>query len=109
MADAQATTYADYRAALGFRARTRAEITTLLAGYDVLLLGCANPAPGLDSTGDTVPFMPWTFWGLPVLTLPVARSAEGLPIGVQLVAAPGADARLLRAARWIERNGLTRY
>jgi Asp-tRNA(Asn)/Glu-tRNA(Gln) amidotransferase A subunit family amidase len=97
-----------YRAALEFRERTRPQIAALLAQYDVLLLACANPAPGLDSTGDVVPFMPWTFWGLPVLTLPVARSADDLPIGVQLVAAPGADATLLRAARWIERNALSR-
>lgn len=104
IAAAPETTYDMYRAALEFRARTRTQIAALLARYDVLLLACANPAPGLDSTGDVVPFMPWTFWGLPVLTLPVARSAAGLPIGVQLVAAPGADATLLRAARWIERS-----
>jgi Asp-tRNA(Asn)/Glu-tRNA(Gln) amidotransferase A subunit family amidase len=109
MLEARAITYADYRAARAFRARTRGAITTLLGGYDVLLLGVANPAPASrDNTGDTVPPMPWTFWGVPSLTLPVARSAGGLPIGVQLVAAPGADARLLRAARWFERNGLTR-
>jgi Asp-tRNA(Asn)/Glu-tRNA(Gln) amidotransferase A subunit family amidase len=104
IAAAPETTYDMYRTALEFRARTRPQITALLARYDVLLLACANPAPGLDSTGDVVPFMPWTFWGLPVITLPVARSAGGLPIGVQLIAAPGADATLLRAARWIERS-----
>lgn len=108
IAAAPETTYDMYRAALEFRERTRPQIAALLAQYDVLLLACANPAPGLDSTGDVVPFMPWTFWGLPVLTLPVARSADDLPIGVQLVAAPGADATLLRAARWIERNALSR-
>jgi Asp-tRNA(Asn)/Glu-tRNA(Gln) amidotransferase A subunit family amidase len=109
MAEAQTISYAAYRSALAFRARTRSEIATLLAGYDVLLLGVANPAPASRAnTGDTTPPMPWTFWGFPVLTLPVARSAGGLPIGIQLVAAPGADARLLRAARWFERHGLTR-
>lgn len=47
--------------------------------------------------------MPWTYWGASSLTLPVARAAQGLPIGVQLVAAPGNDQKLLRAARWLER------
>lgn len=98
-----------YREALDHRARTRPQIAALLAQYDVVLLGCANPAPGLESTGDTTPLMPWTYWGAPSLSLPVARSAQGLPIGVQLVAAPGNDAELLRTARWLERalaNGL---
>ena len=103
LADAAATTYDTYREAREFQARTRRQIAALLERYDVLVLACANPAPDRASTGDVVPFMPWTFWGLPALTLPVARSVEGLPIGVQLVAAPGADATLLRTARWIER------
>jgi Asp-tRNA(Asn)/Glu-tRNA(Gln) amidotransferase A subunit family amidase len=103
LTEAGETTYDAYRAALAFRARTRPEIAALLARYDVMLVACANPAPGRESTGDVVPFMPWTFWGVPVLTLPVARSPEGLPIGIQLIAAPNADATLLRAARWIER------
>jgi Asp-tRNA(Asn)/Glu-tRNA(Gln) amidotransferase A subunit family amidase len=93
-----------YRAALEHRLRTRSQIAALLSLYDVVLLGCANPAPGLDSTGDTTPLMPWTYWGAPSLTLPVARSTQGLPIGVQLVAAPGNDEKLLRAARWLERS-----
>jgi amidase len=40
--------------------------------------------------------------GQPALSLPVGLSAEGLPIGVQLVARQGEEALLLRAARVVE-------
>ena len=41
----------------------------------------------------------WTLIGFPALNLPLLASDEGLPIGVQLVGAPGRDERLLRTAR----------
>ncbi|MGV3634068.1 MAG: amidase [Pseudorhodoplanes sp.] len=42
--------------------------------------------------------------GLPAVSLPARASASGLPIGVQLVAAPGRDAELLAFARHCERT-----
>ena len=40
--------------------------------------------------------------GSSAITLPVGRDAKGLPLGAQLVAAPGADAQLLAVAAWCE-------
>jgi aspartyl-tRNA(Asn)/glutamyl-tRNA(Gln) amidotransferase subunit A len=42
--------------------------------------------------------------GLPAISLPAAPSQSGLPIGCQLVAAPGKDADLLALARVCERT-----
>ncbi len=42
--------------------------------------------------------------GQPAISLPLAMSREGLPIGVQLVAPMGEDARLLTLAAWFERE-----
>ena len=42
------------------------------------------------------------FTGEPALSLPCGWSEEGLPIGVQLIAAPGQDARLLAIGRRVE-------
>jgi Asp-tRNA(Asn)/Glu-tRNA(Gln) amidotransferase A subunit family amidase len=53
---------------------------------------------GLDSTGDPVFCTLWTFAGLPAITLPLLRGANGLPLGVQMVARRGNDAGLIRAA-----------
>ncbi len=40
--------------------------------------------------------------GSPALSLPAGRTADGLPVGLQLVAPPRADARLLAAAAQLE-------
>ena len=41
--------------------------------------------------------------GLPAISVPCGFGASGLPIGLQLVARPWAEARLLRIARAYER------
>ncbi|MGZ8497353.1 MAG: amidase [Candidatus Binatia bacterium] len=71
--------------------------------YDAILTPAApSAAPwGLASTGDPSFCTLWTLCGMPCITLPLLQSADGLPIGVQLVGARGGDARLLRTARWL--------
>jgi Asp-tRNA(Asn)/Glu-tRNA(Gln) amidotransferase A subunit family amidase len=39
---------------------------------------------------------------LPALTVPIARSAKCLPLGLQLIAPYKQDAHLLRTGRWVE-------
>jgi Asp-tRNA(Asn)/Glu-tRNA(Gln) amidotransferase A subunit family amidase len=62
--------------------------------------------PGIEATGDPVFCSLWTLVGFPSLNLPLLANADGLPIGVQLVGAPGRDERLLRTARAML-NGLS--
>jgi len=71
--------------------------------YDAILTPAApGPAPrDLASTGDPSFCTPWTLCGMPALTLPLLRTAAGLPLGVQLVGPRDGDARLLRTARWL--------
>jgi Asp-tRNA(Asn)/Glu-tRNA(Gln) amidotransferase A subunit family amidase len=71
--------------------------------YDAILTPPAlGTAPrGLGATGDPVFCVPWTLLGMPAITLPVMRGANGLPLGVQLVGRRGFDARLMRTARWL--------
>ena len=84
----------------------RRELPRMFADADVLLtVGAAGEAPrGLDSTGDPSFCRAWTLLGCPCISLPVLTGPAGLPVGLQLVAAPGADDRLLAAATWIERE-----
>jgi len=53
-------------------------------------------------------FAPYTelfnITGQPAISLPLAESRTGLPIGVQLVAPLGQDERLLALAAWLERE-----
>lgn len=66
----------------------------------IITLPARGVAPqGIGATGDPVFCTLWTLIGFPALNLPLLENAEGLPIGVQLVGAPGRDERLLRTAR----------
>jgi Asp-tRNA(Asn)/Glu-tRNA(Gln) amidotransferase A subunit family amidase len=73
------------------------------AGVDAWITPAATgPAPhGLASTGDPVMSMPWSLACLPALTLP-AGLVDGMPVGVQVVAATGTDELLLRWAAGLE-------
>ena len=82
----------------------RERMAALAAPWDVLLTpGTPAPAPDTSTTGDPAFQTPWTAAGLPSICLPTGLSAGGLPLGVQLVASPFAEARLLAAARWCEK------
>jgi Asp-tRNA(Asn)/Glu-tRNA(Gln) amidotransferase A subunit family amidase len=91
------------------RARARAQAFAEGLGdlfqqrYDAILTPAApGEAPrGLHSTGDPSFSTLWTLAGMPAITLPLMRGANGLPIGVQLVGPRHGDARLLRTARWL--------
>ena len=56
----------------------------------------------LRVTGDPLFNRPWQLLGCPCITLPGGLDTTGLPLGLQLVARPGDDARLFAAAAWVE-------
>ncbi len=74
------------------------------AGVDAWITPSAvGPAPhGLDSTGDPIMNLPWSYAGLPALTVPSGRNEDGLPLAVQLVGRPQEDERLLRVGLVVE-------
>lgn len=77
-----------------------------LAGKVDALLTPATPTPALPdrtNTGNTMFQGPWTSAGLPAIAIPSGLAASGLPLGLQLVGADFAEARLLAAAAWCER------
>ena len=48
--------------------------------------------------------LPCSLAGLPGLSVPIAKSSKGLPIGAQLIGRPFDEATILRAARALERE-----
>jgi Asp-tRNA(Asn)/Glu-tRNA(Gln) amidotransferase A subunit family amidase len=103
LADGRALPAPDYAAAVRGRERYAAGIDELFERFDVIVTPAVRgEAPaGLDATGDPVFCTPWTYLGLPAVTLPLLVGANGLPIGVQLVGRRDDDGRLLRTARWL--------
>jgi Asp-tRNA(Asn)/Glu-tRNA(Gln) amidotransferase A subunit family amidase len=81
-------------------ADARARIEEVYKGTPVILAPAATgPAPrGLASTGDARMNAPWTALGTPAISIPMRVPNGALPLGLQLTAAHGQDARVLRAA-----------
>lgn len=73
-------------------------------GHTVILgPAAAGAAPPLDEgTGSPELSRPWQLLGLPVVTVPGARTAKGLPLGIQLVGRRGSETMLLRLGRALE-------
>ena len=101
-----------------FRRQFRADVLALFDGVDVIL---APATPGsapllgqqsFDLAGERLPVranyglhtQPISFIGLPVVAAPVFGA--GLPVAVQLIAAPWREDVALRVARALERNGV---
>lgn len=74
------------------------------AGIDLWVCPSAiGSAPaGLGATGDPNMNLPWTHAGMPAVTLPAGLASDGLPLGLQLVAASHEDEMLLGWSELIE-------
>ncbi len=95
-------TAVEYLAALASREVLNRALESLFAVADVLVMPAApDHAPQRNTTGDPVFNGIWTLCGTPSLTLPLFQAENDMPIGMQLVAPRGADARLLRVAQWL--------
>lgn len=86
------------------RAAFRREVAALASRFDALLTpSTPTPSPrDLTTTGDASFQAPWTTAGLPAISIPSGLATSGLPFGIQLMAAPFAEASLLSAASWCE-------
>jgi Asp-tRNA(Asn)/Glu-tRNA(Gln) amidotransferase A subunit family amidase len=96
----------DYNRALEQVPKLNRVLGKIFSAYDAILTpATTSVAPfGLASTGSPIFCTIWTLCGTPALTLPILHGTDRMPLGVQLVAARGDDARLLRTARWLERQ-----
>jgi Asp-tRNA(Asn)/Glu-tRNA(Gln) amidotransferase A subunit family amidase len=73
-------------------------------GVDALLMpATTGPAPAAATTGDPAPNSPWSYTGLPTISLPAGRSSDGMPLAIQLVGPAFGEAQLFAAASWCER------
>lgn len=100
----RAVTAPDYLAAQSARRRAGDELDAVASRHDALLAPTIGaPAPrGLGSTGDPGFCAPFTFAGLPAISLPTGLDPSGLPLALQLVGTAWGEARLLAAAAWCE-------
>jgi Asp-tRNA(Asn)/Glu-tRNA(Gln) amidotransferase A subunit family amidase len=93
-----------YDAAIAVAHGARQALEKVFDEVDVLLtLSAPGAAPkGLDSTGDARYNRLWTLMGVPCVNVPAFVAEGNLPVGVQVIARYGADAKALAAARFVE-------
>ncbi|HEY8613850.1 MAG TPA: amidase, partial [Roseomonas sp.] len=84
-------------------AAARAAFPAAIADYDAVLTPAAvGEAPeGLGWTGDPAFNLLWTALHAPCVSVPAGSGPRGLPLGIQIVAAPGRDREALRWAEWM--------
>jgi aspartyl-tRNA(Asn)/glutamyl-tRNA(Gln) amidotransferase subunit A len=93
----------EYARCKDHRRRLAEDMVGCFEGFDALLTPAAtSPAPGAATTGDPAFNSPWSYTGLPTVSLPAGWSEEGLPLAIQLVGKPWGEAELLAAAVWCE-------
>ncbi len=102
--DGQTILATQYKSAIAHCEEYKEILDEVFEEYDAILTPSAfGEAPAdLSVTGDPAMCTIWTLCGLPAVTLPLMQGPNGMPIGAQLVAARGDDARLLRTAQWLE-------
>ncbi len=93
-----------YDEALRYISECRVRVAEIYKGTPVILVPAATgPAPfGLSSTGDPSMNAPWTALGTPAISIPIPI-VNALPLGLQLTADRGQDARVVRTAVRVER------
>lgn len=124
-AQGQALQAADHVDAIAVADRLKRTLAAVFTKFDVILTpaAAALPWPANQSHPDSIAATPVgprghavftgfvNLTGCPGLALPCAPAASGLPIGLQIVAAPGNDEMLIALARqyetaqpWLERR-----
>jgi aspartyl-tRNA(Asn)/glutamyl-tRNA(Gln) amidotransferase subunit A len=97
---------ADYVQAQRGRSRIVADMEAVFSGCDVLVSAGAGPAPklypGLAAWPNPNRFVPFTITGRPAVAVCIGFSKTGLPLGVQFIGRPFADANVLGIAHACE-------
>lgn len=106
--EASQVTAVDYLQAQRSREDLRARMLVLFGRFDALLMPTTRvAAPRSEEAEDYFLVLshnciPWSFIGFPVISVPCGWTANGLPVGAQLVAAPLEDGRMLALAAAME-------
>jgi aspartyl-tRNA(Asn)/glutamyl-tRNA(Gln) amidotransferase subunit A len=88
--------------AFSVRASLEEQVTRMLGHRVFVTPATPRPAPGPDTTGDPSFNSPWSFLGMPALTIPLGWSKDALPLSIQITTNPSCEDELFAAARKYE-------
>jgi aspartyl-tRNA(Asn)/glutamyl-tRNA(Gln) amidotransferase subunit A len=93
-----------YQQALSHRARSSQTHYDLASPFPLITPATVDVACALTSTGDPAFSSPWSFLGYPTISVPVAWSADGLPVAVQLIGGQLGEIEVFAHAAYLERT-----
>ena len=106
-----------YQNAIAELQRTRQEIAEVFHDVDILITPTIPvPPPRVSDLLNDISKLratemlllrntrPINVWGLPAISVPCGFTSQGLPIGLQIIGAPGRDCEVLRAAYAFEQR-----
>ncbi len=94
----------EYRAAREHQVAWTSRIDATLGEFDAIMTPATpSTAPrSLATTGDPRFNSPWSYAGTPAVSVPCGLDKQGMPAGLQIIAALGRCRWLARVAGWIE-------
>jgi amidase len=94
---------AEYSAHRRRRQAYQEQFEALVGEYDAVMVPAATGAAPLSlaDTGDAVMSRFWTTLHVPAMTVPLWRTVEGMPLGLQLLGRLGLDRTLSEVAQWL--------
>jgi aspartyl-tRNA(Asn)/glutamyl-tRNA(Gln) amidotransferase subunit A len=110
LAEAERLTAMDYLTAQRMRAELADALAEALRGLDALVMPTTPVAAPLVAefaeylTVLSRNAIPWSLVGFPAISVPCGVTAHGLPVGLQIVAAPGREATLVALGAALERT-----
>lgn len=110
LAAAAATSAQEYIEAQRLRLAMGADLASVFERVDALVMPTSPiVAPAVEDAVDLSMLLTrnvaiWSFAGFPAISVPTVPSPEGLPVGLQIVAAPHAEAVVFAVARAVERG-----
>ena len=94
----------DYCKALTLKAELAEEFNSFVASERYIITPATpDVAPGIETTGDPIFNIPWSFLGMPTISMPV-DTFEGMPFSIQLIGMKHREDNLLVAAERVERS-----
>lgn len=103
MSDGQKISADEYQLLLTVNRTMRDKRDDLFKNIDVVMsIASPTDAPvGLAYTGNATFCAPWTYLGLPAVTIPAGISQSLLPLGLQLIGKSKDDLNVLKMAQWV--------
>ncbi len=102
--DGNATSKDEYFTAMKHQGSFAVDLQESILMHSIAIMPSTNTtAPAsLETTGDPKFNSPWSYAGIPSITIPCGIASDGMPCGLQLVGPRDSDVKLLQAAAWCE-------